>query len=542
MLRNNIDAKIIELLETYIDKINSLSGMQIFSDSFEYKKILTDSYFFLFELKRILKNKDLISKSEELKSIYYRVLSKVESFRYRDMCENFYYLQFNIDYSRSKRNSRYSPEKWMQINNFEMLSCLATAIDAIDENYSLSGLTFYENFMVKPKYLQFAAEYIIRKRNSLLNLLIILIASSLKTASVWFDYLNLKPPTGYEYRAFNPNNFKKYFLKFALKLNKLPNESMENCNWELFVYLLASLRFFESKIYRINTKPLNKKKQEIIKLIEKQFKKIDFENYPIEKMAYLIINFDDICPYYLDNSYFEQIKDYFLKKIDNSDVNMLIHKKEMYIPQILRALLRIILKIEKFNLLSEISIPSKTDFRNYFDIIKKIIPNTQFTRFEIKDKTKEKKAWEFLRLWDDKTIRKTLCEILIKNSNLSEIDKSELINSSKTTHDSSEIADFELNIGDKEPYYVYMPVKSNKEGGKKRSIGVPIMGDQYLRPFRKGKRRCVIIISIKPLSSALINSIHDYREMFKIPIFYLADESLFRFIFYHKPELLRSLK
>jgi len=109
-----------------------------------------------------------------------------------------------------------------------------------------------------------------------------------------------------------------------------------------------------------------------------------------------------------------------------------------------------------------------------------------------------------------------------------------LISSSQTSHGSTEISDLELHLDENRT--IHFPIKSFYEGSTK-SIGIPAMKDQYLRPFVQRGTYCVMIISVKPLSPPLLDAIHNYRKLFNVPILYLADDSLLRFFYNLNPRL-----
>ena len=150
------------------------------------------------------------------------------------------------------------------------------------------------------------------------------------------------------------------------------------------------------------------------------------------------------------------------------------------------------------------------------------------------DSTAKDDAKIIMKNWNDQDIRNQLTEIFINNANLGEYARAELISSSTTSHGPTEISDLELHLDENKT--IHLPIKSYREGSNK-TIGIPDLKDQYLRPFYTEGTYCVIIISVKPLSPPLLDAIHNYRHRFKIPILYLADETLLRFMYNLNPDL-----
>ena len=508
---NQIKDKLISILPEFLSDLDSHIPTSIHKSDINSMKIVCDTFFMLFEIKKIISSINL-EDSSDINKNYLRMLGRLENYLTDHMCQNFYYLQNHID-GTSPKKTFFSKEIMVQINNFEMLACLAKAIDSIEHDIELGvNSTFMNNFLVKPKYLKFAVQK--TKTNytpDLFNLITIFTASSLLTASFWKKYNEMFPSAGFR---------SDHFMEMFRVWNSFKVEDINKLNLPILTYLTWCH-------WKLKGNSDFNKKNVIIDLLNKKITAENLINYNLENLAYILIN-----TRFMEN-YYQIVKSIFLEKFLEIDINRMILVNFNKIPQILRAAITVLLEFEEASEIGNLIYKSIINL-SVNNIFLELFDNSNIFRDPFKEPVDKANAKTIMQQWTDQDIRNHLCDIFLNKAQLTEYAKAELISSSTTSHGPTEISDLELHLDKNRT--IHFPIKSYKEGSSK-SIGIPNIKDQYLRPFTKEGTYCVIIISIKPLSPPLLDAIHDYRCLFKIPIEYLADESLLRFMYNLKPEL-----
>ncbi|GAH47223.1 unnamed protein product, partial [marine sediment metagenome] len=250
----------------------------------------------------------------------------LENYLTDHMCQDFYYLQNHIDGTLQK-STFFSKEIMVQINNFEMLACLAKAIDSIEHDIELGvNSTFMNNFLVKPKYLKFAVQK--TKTNythDMFNLITIFTASSLLTAFFWKKYNEMFPSAGFK---------AKYFMEMFRVWNSFNDTAINNLNLPVLTYITWSH-------WKLNGNSDFNKKNIIIDLLNEKITTENLINYDLGNLAYILINTRFMKKYY------QIVKSLFLEKFLEIDINRMILVNFNKIPQILRAAITVILEFEE---------------------------------------------------------------------------------------------------------------------------------------------------------------------------------------------------
>lgn len=508
---NQIKEKLESTLHIFLSNLNSHIPTSIRKGDINSMKIVCDTFFMLFDIKKIISSVDLEDSTAEIDKNYLKLLGYLENYLTDHQCMDFFYLQNHIDGTSEK--TFFPKETMVQINNFEMLACMAKAIDSVEYDIEIGvNSTFMENFLVKPKYLRFA----VQKTKTyfspdLFNLVTMLTASSLLTASFWIKYNEMFPSSGFR---------TEYFINMFREWNSFNIEEISNLNLPILTYLIWSH-------WKLKGNSNFNKKEIVIDLLNSKITAENLINYDLENLAYILINTRHI------ENYYQIVESIFVEKFLTLDDNRMILVNFSKVPQVLRAAITVLLEYEEASEIGNLLYNSIENLSVY-KIFSELFDDKNIFRDPFEDPSEKTSAKKTMQQWSDPDIRRHICDIFLNKAQISEYAKAELISSSTTSHGPTEISDLELHLDENRT--IHFPIKSYKEGNKK-SVGTPHLKDQYLKPFLQEGTYCVIIISIKPLSPPLLDKIHDFRHKFKIPILYLADESLLRFMYNLKPEL-----